>query len=76
MDFGIEQYARMAELARTIKGKMIISVNDIPEMRKVFAGLAMESVGITYCVGGSGRAGKTAELIIRNWYPSDCSKAV
>ena len=67
MDFGLEQYARMAMLARSIKGKMIISVNDIPEMRQAFAGLNMESVGITYSVGGAGRSAKTAELIIRNW---------
>lgn len=67
VDFGIEQYTRMAELARAIKGKMVISVNDIPEMREAFAGLHMESVGITYSVGGAGRSGKTAELVIRNW---------
>lgn len=67
VDFGIEQYDRMAELARTIKGKMVISVNDIPEMRKAFAGLTMESVDITYTVGGQGKSNKTAELIIRNW---------
>lgn len=58
----------MAELAKTIKGKMVISVNNIPEMRAAFAGLTMESVPITYTVGGSGRSrAKTAELIIRNW---------
>lgn len=67
VDFGIEQYDRMAELAKTIKGKMVISVNDIPEMRKAFAGLTMESVDITYTVGGQGKANKTAELIIRNF---------
>lgn len=67
VDFGLEQYDRMAELARSIKGKMIISVNDIPEMRLAFAGLNMESVGITYSVGGVGKSAKTAELIIRNW---------
>ncbi len=67
VDFGIEQYDRMAELARTIKGKMVISVNDIPEMRKAFSGLNMESVDITYTVGGQGKANKTAELIIRNF---------
>ena len=67
VDFGIDQYTRMAELARSIKGKMMISVNDIPEMRQAFAGLHMESVGITYSVGGSGRSGKVAELVIRNW---------
>lgn len=57
----------MAELAKTIKGKMVISVNDIPEMRKAFAGLNMESVDITYTLAGSGKSPKTSELIIRNW---------
>ena len=65
--FGLEQYDRMAELAKTIKGKMVISVNDIPEMRKAFAGLNMESVDITYTLAGSGKSPKTSELIIRNW---------
>jgi DNA adenine methylase len=67
VDFGIEQYTRMAELARSIKGKMIISVNDIPEMRKAFAGLHMESLPITYTVGGGKKGSKAAELVIRNW---------
>jgi len=65
--FGLDQYTRMAELARAIKGKMIISVNDIPEMRQAFAGLHMESVDITYTVGGGKKGNKTAELVIRNW---------
>jgi DNA adenine methylase len=67
MSFGLEQYDRLAELAKTIKGKMVISVNDIPEMRKAFAGLVMESVDITYTLAGSGKSPKTSELIIRNW---------
>lgn len=65
--FGLDQYTRMAELARTIKGKMVISVNDIPGMRQAFAGLRMESVDITYTVGGGKKGSKTAELVIRNW---------
>ncbi|MDH2917581.1 MAG: DNA adenine methylase [Sideroxydans sp.] len=67
VDFDLAQYDRMAELAKTIKGKMVISVNDIPEMRTAFAELNMESVDITYTLAGSGKSGKTAELIIRNW---------
>ena len=60
------QYARMAELAKSINGSMIISVNDIAEMRQVFSGLSMESVDITYTVGGKrGKAAK--ELIITNF---------
>lgn len=66
-DFELIQYTVMAELAKTIKGKMIISVNDCPEMREAFAGLRIEQTSIKYTVGGSGRAGTSQELIIRNW---------
>lgn len=46
---------------------MIISVNDHPEMRRVFAGLEMRPVSITYTVGGSGVSNERQELIIGNW---------
>lgn len=65
--FPLDQYDQMAALARTIKGKMIISVNDIPEMRQAFAGLTMTTVDITYTVGGAGKGTQRQELIIRNF---------
>ncbi len=67
VDFPLAEYERMAELARSMQGTIIISVNDHPEMRRVFDGLPMQSVPITYTVGGSGSAEETAELIIGNW---------
>lgn len=67
VDFGLEQYNRMAELAQSIKGKMVVSVNDIPEMRKAFDGLPMETVAITYTLGVSNRSAQRSELIIRNF---------
>lgn len=68
VDFGFEQYERLADMARSIEGKMIISVNDIPEMRKVFAGLTMHKVNIGYTVGGSRKhARKSSELVICNY---------
>lgn len=68
VEFGLHQYDRMAELARSIKGRMVISVNDIPEMRKAFAGLTLREVDINYQVGGAGRSkARTGELIITNW---------
>ena len=65
VQFDLGEYDKMARLAKEIKGKMMISVNDIPEMRKAFEGLSMETVGIHYTVGGSRAESK--ELIIRNW---------
>ena len=67
VDFDLEQYGLMAKLAKSIKGKMIVSVNDIPEMRQVFAGLKIETVDITYTVGGTRGRGKVSELVIRNF---------
>lgn len=66
--FGLDQYDRMAELARSIKGRMIISVNDIPQMRQAFKGLTMRLLAIKYTVGAAGK-GRTekGELLIRNW---------
>jgi DNA adenine methylase len=46
--FGLGQYARMAELMRKIKGRMIVSVNEIAEMRKAFNGFEMRRLGIRY----------------------------
>lgn len=66
--FELEQYAAMAELARSIKGRMVISVNDIPEMREAFKGFSMDRVEIGYTIGREKKARNVSgELIIRNW---------
>lgn len=68
VDFGLDQYARMAELARSIQGAMLITVNDIPEMRAVFAGLATDVIDVRYTVGGNRNHVKPSqELLIRSW---------
>lgn len=66
IEFGLDQYERMAELARSIKGKMVISVNDHTAMRRVFKGLKIKTVPITYTVGGTRGRTPKKELIIRN----------
>jgi DNA adenine methylase len=65
--FDLGQYDRLAGLARTIKGRLIISVNDIPEMREAFKGLTIQRVDITYSVGKASERKQTGELVIRNW---------
>jgi DNA adenine methylase len=67
VNFGLEQYDRLAELAKSIRGKMIISVNDIPEMRKAFGGLTIKSTEITYTIGGVNKYARRSELIVRNF---------
>ncbi|NIH11265.1 MAG: DNA adenine methylase [Serratia symbiotica] len=65
VEFGLEQYEAIAHLARTIKGNMIISVNDIPEMRQAFSDLQIEVVSLKYSLGNSSLARR--ELIVRNF---------
>lgn len=66
--FGLDQYDELAETARRIKGMMVISVNDVPEMRRAFAGLSLDRVTIGYTVGGnSSDRAQSGELIIRSW---------
>lgn len=64
-EFGIEQYERMAELARQTKGQVVISVNDVPRMREVFKGLSLQSTQLRYTVG-KGTTAPKGELIITN----------
>ncbi|ECK6151116.1 DNA adenine methylase [Salmonella enterica] len=67
VEFGLENYDHMAELARSIKGKMIISVNDIPEMRQAFNGLNIQTVDISYNLKVTGKATPRKELVICNF---------
>lgn len=65
--FGLEQYDRLAALMRSMQGKAVVSVNDIPEMRATFAGLPMARLGITYSVGEASKRKETGELLISNF---------
>ncbi|CAM3725272.1 DNA adenine methylase [Xenorhabdus thuongxuanensis] len=67
IEFGLENYDLLAELAHTVHGKMIISVNDIPEMRKAFKGLTLQVVNIGYNLKAKGKAKQSKELIICNF---------
>lgn len=65
-DFGFEHYKEMAEMMRSIKGTMLISINDHPDIREVFRGLPMTEITTTYTVGGNGKSTRAAELLISN----------
>lgn len=67
VDFPLDQYERLAALASAARGSVIISVNDHPEMRRVFRALPMRSFPISYAIGGGGKRVDRAELVIGNW---------
>jgi DNA adenine methylase len=68
VDFGIEQYEQMAEFMRSCKGKVMVSINDHPDIRRVFDGFTMMGLDIKYSIGSThGQPGVSRELVITNW---------
>jgi DNA adenine methylase len=49
----------------TLKGRFIMTLNDVPPIRKAFAGFKMEPVTLTYSLAGNNKAKPARELIIR-----------
>ena len=66
VDFEFDQYEKMADLMSRLKGKAILSLNDHPDIRRVFAAFQMDATGINYTVGG-GKGAERSELIIYSW---------
>lgn len=66
VDFPWAQYQLMAKLLKEIKGKAIVSLNDHPDVREVFAGYHFEATDIRYTVG-SGKGSEAKEVLIFNW---------
>lgn len=67
VDFGLEQYEKMATIMRGLKGKAIVSLNDHPDIRRIFGEFQMETAPIQYIVAGGGRSVDRSELIIYSW---------
>ena len=65
VDFALDQYEAMADIAKSIQGRMIISINDHPRIRSIFSGMRTQDAAITYTVGKQSRTAN--ELIICNF---------
>ena len=63
--FGRDQFALMAKRLKNIKGHFIMSINDVPEIWKLFEEFKITKVGATYSIGDN-KAHKASELIITN----------
>ncbi|QOD81909.1 DNA adenine methylase [Chromobacterium haemolyticum] len=67
--FPFEEYEKLAAMMRASQGKIMVSINDHPDIRCAFAGLPMLELDIKYSVGNNRRGGPGAsgELVIANW---------
>ncbi len=64
--FSAEDFSALAEQLATIKGKFLLSINDVPEIRQTFAAFRIAEVQTTYC---SRKTASTSvrELLISNY---------
>lgn len=62
--FSRAEFEAMAELLAGLQGRFILSLNDHPDVRAIFAGFQIEEVQTTYSIGGNDNAKKVGELII------------
>lgn len=51
-EFGMEQYEALAEAMASLKGRAILTINDHPEMRRLFDRFPAKTVPIRYTIGG------------------------
>lgn len=65
--FSPADFARLATVLAGLRGKFVLSLNDVPEVRRIFAAFRVESVETSYFVAGEASArGRVGELLISN----------
>ncbi|WP_366654411.1 DNA adenine methylase [Fodinicurvata sp. EGI_FJ10296] len=64
--FGRDDFARLAEILAAIQGRFLLSLNDRPALREIFAGFEQETVATRYSVKATGSTAPACELIISN----------
>jgi len=65
-NFVEEDYVRIAEMLKSIKGKFLMSLNDTPEIRRIFSGFNIRTIELVYTARKN--AGKRyTELLISNY---------
>lgn len=68
VEFGFEQYEQMADFMANCKGKVLVSLNDHPDIVNVFSDFDIKRTSITYTVGRqTPNARRSSELIIKNY---------
>lgn len=64
--FDRSQFPLMADALGRTKARFLLSLNDCPPVREIFAGFSMVPVRLIYSVSGRGQTQEAAELVISN----------
>lgn len=63
VDFPISEYEALAERMRKVKGQVVLTINDHPDMRRIFAGFEHTTVATTYTLGGAKQTKQVREVV-------------
>jgi DNA adenine methylase len=67
--FSREDFKVLRDLLKCIKGKFILSINDVPEIRELFRGFNIEVVETSYSAGGANKKKRVTELLVMDYKP-------
>lgn len=62
--FKREEFEQLAEALKGLRGRFILTLNDVPEIREMFAWASIETVDLSYSLAGAGRSKAAREIVI------------
>ena len=65
--FSQQDFSVLAEILAKLKGKFILSLNDVPAVRSLFANFTFREVDTNYTIGGADKKKRVTELLISNF---------
>ncbi len=68
--FSREDFERLRDLLLPLKGKFMLSINDVPEIRRLFKDFRVETVATSYSAAGANKKKRVTELLISNYDPN------
>jgi len=63
--FSSDDFQKLADQLKTIKGRFLFSINDVPQIREIFQDFDIEEVSLNYTASSKGQK-KAQELVIGN----------
>jgi len=60
----------LRDLLLALKGKFMLSINDVPEIRRLFNGFRVETVATSYSAAGANKKKRVTELLVSNYDPN------
>lgn len=64
--FQRDDFLKMSTILQNIKGRFILNLNDVPEVRELFAWAHIETADVSYSAGGAQNVKQAKEVIITN----------